>query len=78
MVQERRKMEGKMDLMTVKKNIIQGVIFLLLLQVEVWTKEICFSCWQSQVLFKELDSFYSWICGSKLIPNPFQILFGKG
>ena len=27
MVQERRKMEGKMDLMTVKKNITQGVIF---------------------------------------------------
>ena len=43
--------------------------FLLLLQLEVLTKEICFSCWQSQVLSKELDSFYSWICGSKLIPN---------
>ena len=27
MVQERRKMEGKIDLMTVKKNITQGVIF---------------------------------------------------
>ena len=31
---------------------------MLLLQLEVLTKEICFSCWQSQVLFKELDLFF--------------------
>ena len=78
MVQQRRTMEGKTDSMTAKEKYHKRSDFLLLLQVEVWTKEICFSCWQSQVLFKELDSFYSWICGSKLIPNPFQILFGKG
>ena len=76
MVQQRRTMEGKIDSMTAKEKYHKRSDFCYSCNWK-FEQEICFSCWQSQVLFKELDLFYSWICGSKLIPDPFQFFLER-